>query len=154
MYLTGFKTEQEALDESEALAIAAGIVPSGSNITKYMFSVVELKSHGFALSVKKRDTNRLSSNQRSKLEAYLPIKDHGPEMEPDIKWVVIEKENYSFINFASILDIPESIKTKKNGDYLVSYNGSQPLFVFKITKDAIGLPEKIYSEVSGELFKE
>ena len=75
-------------------------------------------------------------------------------MEPDIKWVVIEKENYSFINFASILDIPESIKTKKNGDYLVSYNGSQPLFVFKITKDAIGLPEKIYSEVSGELFKE
>lgn len=153
MFLTGFNTEQEALDKSEQLAIAAGIVPTGDNVTKYLFSVVDSKEHGFALSMKKRDVNNLTLDERKKLNTFLPIKNHGLENPDDIKWATINKKDFNSIDFTAILDIPDSIKKDTNGDYIVSYRGEQPSFIFKITKNTIGLPEKAFDDVSGSLYK-
>ena len=153
-YLTGFASEQAAKDRSHEMGEAFGLPCSCEHDTHMLFpvSLCDWDESSWMLTVEKGYTSYLSEQERANLSPY-PLPYTGSFVPFPINMPTFCKIPISYsgnINFDQILEIPENLKCIETGtQILVSYYGDQPYFIFSdITKDAIGLPEYTYEQIS------
>ena len=66
-----------------------------------------------------------------------------------MNYIIVPSEFLEYVNFTNVKQTsPDSLRySLDRKHFLLKYKGEQPDFVFKITRDAVGLEEYNYEEI-------